>query len=150
MSKHIYPIIFYLNMHTFFQSKGLMDIVCYDLVGNKQRFFIVYTLISYKFSMRIQVVSRVGIIAELLSIVGVFRVACWCEREVFDFFGIFFFENKDLRRILTDYGFKGNPLRKDFPLTGFVDSYFDDNQNRICFRVLDLVQEFRKFNINSS
>ena len=93
--------------------------------------------------------SYVAGCGEILSLLGLYRVAGWCEREVFDFFGIFFFENKDLRRILTDYGFKGFPLRKDFPLTGFVDSYYDDSQKRICYRTLELAQEYRHFNFKA-
>jgi len=86
----------------------------------------------------------------LLSVVSLYNSAGWSEREVFDFFGIFFFENKDLRRILTDYGFRGYPLRKDFPLTGYVDVYYDDNQKRICYRSLELSQEYRNFNFKST
>jgi NADH-quinone oxidoreductase subunit C len=68
---------------------------------------------------------------------------------VFDFFGIFFYKNKDLRRILTDYGFRGFPLRKDFPVTGFIDVYYDDSQKRICYNSLELVQEYRNFKFKS-
>jgi NADH-quinone oxidoreductase subunit C len=81
---------------------------------------------------------------------GIFKGANWLEREIFDFFGIFFHFNRDLRRILTDYGFKGFPLRKDFPLTGYNDTYYDDNQKRICYRNLELSQEYRNFNLTNT
>jgi NADH:ubiquinone oxidoreductase subunit C len=81
---------------------------------------------------------------------ALFRSANWSEREVFDFYGLFFFENTDLRRILNDYGFKGFPLRKDFPLTGYMDTYYDDNTKKISYRKLELSQEYRNFNFKAS
>jgi NADH-quinone oxidoreductase subunit C len=80
---------------------------------------------------------------------GIYQSSNWSEREIFDFFGIFFLGNKDLRRILTDYGFKGFPLRKDFPVSGYIDVYYDDNQKRIYYRNLELSQEYRNFNLKN-
>jgi len=150
LPKNIYPLIFFLNKHSLCQFKSIVDIICYDAPGKKNRFSIVYSLLSTKYNLRVQVLSKVSKTEELLSVVSLYNSAGWSEREVFDFFGIFFFENKDLRRILTDYGFRGYPLRKDFPLTGYVDVYYDDNQKRICYRSLELSQEYRNFNFKST
>jgi NADH-quinone oxidoreductase subunit C len=95
--------------------------------------------------MRIRVITKLNETGKLLSLVSLYRSVAWSEREIFDFFGLFFFENNDLRKILTDYGFKGFPLRKDFPLSGYVDVYYDDNQKCICYKDLELNQEFRNF-----
>jgi len=94
--------------------------------------------------------TKIDELSNLFSVVSLYKSANWSEREIFDFFGIFFFGNTDLRRILTDYGFKGFPLRKDFPITGHIDIYYDDNQKRICYRTLELNQEYRSFNLKSS
>jgi NADH-quinone oxidoreductase subunit C len=150
LSKNLYAILFYINKHTLFRYKNLVDIVCYDVLGKVNRFFLVYNLLSINHSMRLRIISRVGSFSDVLSLAGIYRGATWLEREVFDFFGIFFLANKDLRRILTDYGFKGFPLRKDFPLTGFVDSYYDDIQKKICYRALELAQGYKNFNTKSS
>lgn len=148
--KNLYPLIFFFNKHTYCQCKSLLDIVCYDVISKVHRFSIVYNLLSVRYGIRIRVISRIDSVVSLLSTIGIYRAAGWCEREVFDFFGIFFFENKDLRRIMTDYGFKGFPLRKDFPLTGFIDVYYDDSQKRICYRTIELSQEYRDFNFKST
>jgi len=143
---NLYPIIHFLNKHTFCQSESLMDIVCYDTLGKTHRFCLIYNLLSVHFNCRIRIASRFPELSDVLSVMGLFKAANWLEREVFDFFGIFFLGNKDLRRILTDYGFKGFPLRKDFPLTGYIDVYYDDNQKRVCYRNLEVSQEYRTFN----
>jgi NADH:ubiquinone oxidoreductase subunit C len=149
-AKLIYPILYFFNKHTFFQYRNVIDIISYDTLGKKSRFFIIYKLLSVFFNSRIRLVSKINELDNLLSIVSLYKSANWSEREVFDFFGIFFFENKDLRRILTDYGFRGFPLRKNFPVTGYVDVYYDDNQKRICYRNLELTQEYRTFNFKSN
>jgi NADH:ubiquinone oxidoreductase subunit C len=146
----LYPILYFCNKHTYLQYRNLIDIVSYDTIGKKHRFFIVYNLLSIFFNGRIRLVSKIKELGSVLSVVSLYKSASWSEREVFDFFGIFFFENKDLRRILTDYGFRGFPLRKDFPVTGYVDVYYDDNQKRICYQNLELTQEYRTFNFKSN
>ena len=92
----------------------MMDIICYDTLGKSYRFFLVYNLLSVVYNMRIRVITKINETSKLLSLISLYRSVGWSEREIFDFFGLFFFENKDLRKILTDYGFKGFPLRKDF------------------------------------
>jgi NADH:ubiquinone oxidoreductase subunit C len=149
LAKNIYIILLFLNKHTLCQFKTLIDIVCYDEPKKKNRFSIIYNCISFYFNLRCRVVTKVNELSNLLSVMGIYRSANWSEREIFDFFGVFFGGNKDLRRILTDYGFKGFPLRKDFPLSGYVDIYYDDNQKRICYRNLELAQEYRNFNLKN-
>lgn len=145
-SNNIYPLIFFLNKHTLCQFKSMVDIIMYDMFNKKRRFFIIYNILSVNFSVRTRVISKINEFTPLLSTVGLFKSVNWSEREVYDFFGIFFILNNDLRRILTDYGFSGYPLRKDFPLTGFIETHYDDNQKRICYRKLELSQEYRSFN----
>lgn len=150
VSQNLYPLIFFLNKHSLCSFKSVMEIVCYDTIGKSYRFFLVYNLLSVRNNMRFRVLTKVNESDKLLSLVSLYRSVGWSEREVFDFFGLFFFENKDLRKILTDYGFKGFPLRKDFPLTGYVDIYYDDNQKCICYQSLELSQEYRDFKFESS
>ena len=124
--------------------------ICYDTPKLKSRFTLIYNLLSVQYNFRCQVLTKVQELTNVFSIMGIFKSANWSEREIFDFFGILFLVNKDLRRILTDYGFQGFPLRKDFPLTGYVDVYYDDNQKRICYRSLELTQEYRNFNFKNT
>ena len=150
VNKNVYPILFFLSNHTLWQFKSLVDIICYDIPKKFYRFSLIYNLISIHFNLRLRVITKINELSNLFSIVGLYKSANWSEREIFDFFGIFFLGNKDLRRILTDYGFKGFPLRKDFPMTGYIDIYYDDNQKRICYRNLELNQEYRNFSLKSS
>lgn len=149
-SKKIYSLILFLNRHTLCQFKTLIDIVCYDNPKKKNRFSLIYNLLSVHYNRRCRVITKLSELTTIFSIMGLYKAANWLEREVFDFFGIFFLGNKDLRRILTDYGFSGFPLRKDFPLSGYIDSYYDDNQKRICYRNLELCQEYRNFNLKNA
>ena len=146
LSKNLFSIVFFLKNHSVLQFKALVDMVCYDTVGYKKRFCLVYSLLSIRYNTRLHLIISVGSLIKLVSVVSLFKGGFWCEREVFDFFGVYFIKNKDLRRILTDYGFKGYPLRKDFPLTGYIDTYYDDSQKRVCYRNLELSQEYRVFN----
>jgi len=150
VSKNLYPVILFLHKHSLCQFKTMIDIACYDTPGKKNRFCLSYNLLSIKYNTRINVVSKVTEFSQVLSLISLYKSVGWSEREIFDFFGLFFFENNDLRRILTDYGFRGFPLRKDFPLTGYVDSFYDDNQKRVCYRSLELSQEYRNFNFKSN
>lgn len=149
--KNFYPLMLFLNKHSLFLFTTLIDIICYDKPGLSHRFSLVYNLLSIKFNSRIRIIlKQKENISKMLSIVSLYRSASWSEREVFDFYGLFFFENTDLRRILNDYGFKGYPLRKDFPLTGYMDTFYDDNTKKISYRKLELNQEYRNFNFKSS
>lgn len=149
-SKNVYPCLLFLKKHSLCLFKSMVDIICYDTPSKKNRFFVVYNLLSVELNVRLRVITKVAEHTPLLSCTSLFWSAGWSEREIFDFYGVFFFLNKDLRRILTDYGFKGFPLRKDFPLIGFVDVYYDDNQKRICYRDLAVAQEYRSFDFSTN
>lgn len=145
-SNNIYPILYFLQKHTICQFDCLTDVICYDTPGKPLRFGIVYVLLSVRYNTRIRVVSKFKDLISLLSVSSLFSGAGWMEREVLDMFGVYFFLNKDLRKILTDYNFSGYPLRKDFPLTGYLELFYDDNQKRIAYKLVELAQEYRNFN----
>ena len=122
-----------------------IDILGVDYPGREKRFDIVYLLLSPYQNLRIRVKIAADETTPVPSVIGVFPAANWYEREVFDLFGVLFAEHPDLRRILTDYGFSGHPLRKDFPLTGHVEVRYDDEQKRVVYEPVKLDQEFRSF-----
>lgn len=125
--------------------KQLMDICGVDFPQRPERFEVVYNLLSLKHNQRIRVKIITDEMTPVPSVVGVFSAAGWFEREAWDMYGIFFAGNPDHRRILTDYGFIGHPLRKDFPLTGHVEMRYDEAQGRVAYAPVKLVQEFRSF-----
>jgi len=123
----------------------LIDLCGVDYPERAKRFDVVYHLLSMHNNVRIRVKARVGEEDTIPTITGVFPCADWFERETFDMYGIVFSGHPDLRRILTDYGFEGYPLRKDFPLTGNVEVRYDDEQKRVVYEPVNLVQEYRNF-----
>lgn len=127
----------------------LMDICGVDYADESPRFEIVYNLLSMTHNMRIRVKLRTDEDDPVPSVCGVFSTANWFEREVWDMYGVFFSDHPDLRRLLTDYGFEGHPLRKDFPLTGYVEVRYDDEQKRVVYEPVKLTQEFRNFDFES-
>lgn len=131
------------------QFKQLVDITAVDLPDQGERFEIVYNLLSLKHNQRIRVKLWTDEDTPVPSAVGLFPAANWFEREVWDLFGVFFSDHPDLRRILTDYGFEGHPLRKDFPLTGYVEVRYDEEQKRVIYEPVKLTQEFRNFDFMS-
>jgi NADH-quinone oxidoreductase subunit C len=131
------------------QFKQLMDICGVDYPEREQRFQVVYHLLSLKHNQRIRVTLDTDEETPVPSVVSVFSSAGWYEREVWDMYGVIFADNPDLRRILTDYGFQGHPLRKDFPLTGYVELRYDDDQKRVVYEPVKLTQDFRNFDFVS-
>jgi NADH-quinone oxidoreductase subunit C len=127
----------------------LMDIAGVDFPERPERFEVVYNLLSMKINRRIRVKVTTDEDTPVPTVVPVFSTAGWFEREAWDLYGIFFADNPDLRRILTDYGFEGHPLRKDFPLTGFVELRYDDEQKRVVYEPVRLTQDFRSFDFLS-
>ena len=127
----------------------LIDICGVDYPEREKRFDVVYHLLSPRKNQRIRVKCQTNADAPVPSVVGLFPVANWYEREAYDMYGILFAGHPDLRRILTDYGFQGHPLRKDFPLTGYVEVRYDDDQKRVVYEPVKLVQEFRDFDFLS-
>ncbi|HEX6980504.1 MAG TPA: NADH-quinone oxidoreductase subunit C [Alphaproteobacteria bacterium] len=131
------------------QFKLLMDLCGVDYPDREQRFEVVYNLLSLKHNQRIRVKIMTDEATPVPSVTSVFSSAGWFEREAWDLFGIFFSDHPDLRRILTDYGFEGHPLRKDFPLTGYVEVRYDEEQKRVVYEPVKLTQDFRTFDFLS-
>ncbi|MDJ0614369.1 MAG: NADH-quinone oxidoreductase subunit C [Rhizobiaceae bacterium] len=131
------------------QFISIIDICGVDYPGDKERFEVVYHLLSPKLNQRIRVKLRTDAEAPVQSATPVFPGADWFEREAYDMYGILFTGHPDLRRILTDYGFDGHPMRKDFPLTGYVEVRYDDEQKRVVYEPVELRQEFRDFDYES-
>ena len=131
------------------QFKQLMDVCGADFPAREERFDVVYNLLSLTHNRRIRVKARTDERTPVPTVTGVFSSAGWWERETWDLYGIMFREHPDLRRILTDYGFEGHPLRKDFPLTGYVEVRWDDEQKRIVYEPVKLTQDFRNFDFLS-
>jgi len=129
--------------------KQLIDLCGVDWPAREKRFDVVYHLLSLKHNLRLRVKIATDEDIPVDSIVGVYSAAGWFEREAWDMFGILFAGNPDLRRLLTDYGFEGHPLRKDFPLTGYVELRYDDAQKRVVYEPVKLTQEFRSFDFLS-
>ncbi|MES2292136.1 MAG: NADH-quinone oxidoreductase subunit C [Pseudomonadota bacterium] len=129
--------------------KILVDLCGNDWPRREKRFDVVYHLLSLTRNMRIRVKVLVGEGEAIKSCIALYPAAGWFEREAFDMYGIAFENNPDLRRILTDYGFSGYPLRKDFPLTGYVELRYDEELKRVVYQPVQLVQEFRDFDFMS-
>jgi len=129
--------------------KLLMDLCGVDYPERAQRFEVVYNLLSLKHNQRIRVKVLTDEDTPVPSVVGIYSAAGWFERETWDMYGVAFSGNPDLRRLLTDYGFEGHPLRKDFPLTGFVELRYDDEQKRVVYEPVKLTQDFRSFDFLS-
>ena len=131
------------------QFWSLIDVTAVDWPGRENRFDVVYHLLSPKQNLRIRVKFEVDETTPVPSIIGVFPGADWFERETYDLYGVLFTGHPDMRRLLTDYGFEGHPLRKDFPLTGFVEVRWDDELKRVVYDPVRLAQEFRNFDFLS-
>jgi len=127
----------------------LVDVCACDYPTESERFEVVYHLLSMRLNQRMRVKVRTNETTPVPSATAVFPVANWYEREAFDMYGVLFADHPDLRRILTDYGFEGYPLRKDFPLTGRVEVRYDDAQKRVIYEPVKLVQEYRNFDFLS-
>jgi len=127
----------------------LCDICGVDYPDRPLRFEVVYNLLSMQLNQRIRIKVETDEEQPVPSVVGLFSSAGWWEREAWDLFGIYFADNPDLRRILTDYGFEGHPLRKDFPLTGYVELRYDEDQKAVVYEPVRLQQEFRSFDFLS-
>jgi NADH-quinone oxidoreductase subunit C len=127
----------------------LIDICGVDYPERPERFDVVYNLLSVKLDQRVRVKAMADETSPVPSVTGLFSAAGWYEREAWDLYGIYFADHPDLRRILTDYGFEGHPLRKDFPLTGYVELRYDEEQKRVVYEPVKLKQEFRSFDFSS-
>lgn len=131
------------------QFEVLIDICGVDWPAREDRFDVVYHLLSPRLNQRIRVKLTTNETEPVPSAIEIFPAADWFEREAYDMYGILFADHPDLRRLLTDYGFQGYPLRKDFPLTGYVETRYDDENKRVVYEPVKLTQEFRSFDFES-
>jgi NADH-quinone oxidoreductase subunit C len=132
-----------------FAFEQVMDICGVDWPERAERFDVVYNLLSLSLNQRLRVIVTTDEVAPVASVHGVWPVATWWERETWDLYGVVFSGQPDLRRILTDYGFVGHPLRKDFPLTGYLDVRYDEERKQVVYEPVKLVQDFRNFDFVS-
>ena len=149
ISDDIVKVVTFLRDDERCQFWSLIDVTAVDWPGRERRFDVVYHLLSPKQNLRIRVKVEIDEVTPVPSIIGVFTGANWFERETYDLYGVLFTGDPDMRRLLTDYGVDGHPLRKDFPLTGFVELRYDDEQKRVVYGPVRLTQEFRNFDFLS-
>ena len=145
--KNLVNNLIILKKNSSFLFKFLTDLVIEDFPKKKKRFFIKYFIKSIEYSKTIHIIIKTKEYKSIFSIINIYKNACWLEREAWDMYGIFFLNNKDLRRVLTDYGFRGNPLKKDFPLVGYLELYFDFFFKKLKFKKVTLMQKKQNFYI---
>ena len=146
---YLVDVIQFLKLNENCKFKQLIDIVGVDYPENDKRFELIYLLLSHENNTRIKLLIRFELNQTINSITKIFPSANWMEREVFDMYGIKFKNHPDLRRILTDYGFKGHPLRKDFPLTGFNEVRYSEKDKKVIYEPVKLEQNYRNFDFES-
>ena len=145
----IVDVIQFLKSNENCKFKQLIDIAGVDYPENEKRFELIYLFLSHENNIRIKLLTKFAIDQTINSITKIFPSANWMEREVFDMYGIKFKNHPDLRRILTDYGFKGHPLRKDFPLTGFNEVRYSEKDKKVIYEPVKLEQNYRNFDFES-
>ena len=147
--KDIVDVVQFLKSNDNCKFKQLIDIAGVDYPDNEKRFELVYLLLSHENNLRIKLLIKFETGQSINSLTKIFPSANWMEREVFDMYGIKFKNHPDLRRILTDYGFKGHPLRKDFPLTGFNEVRYSEKDKKVIYEPVKLEQNYRNFDFES-
>ena len=143
------PVMTMLRDHPRFAFEQMMDLCGVDWPERTERFDVVYNLLSVTLNQRVRVIVTTDAVTPVPSIHTIWPVATWWEREAWDLYGIIFSGQPDLRRILTDYGFEGHPLRKDFPLTGYVEVRYDEDRKQVVNEPVRLTQDFRSFDFLS-
>ena len=146
---NLVEVIQFLKSNENCNFKQLIDIVGVDYPENENRFELIYLFLSHEYNTRIKLLVKFDINQSINSLTKIFPSANWMEREVFDMYGIKFKNHPDLRRILTDYGFKGHPLRKDFPLTGFNEVRYSEKDKKVIYEPVKLEQNYRNFDFES-
>ena len=147
--EHLKNVLVFLRDHTSCQYKLLVELCGADYPSREKRFEVVYELLSVSCNTRIRVKTSVDEFEGVPSVSSIYSNAIWSERETWDLYGVFFQDHPDLRRILTDYGFEGYPLRKDFPLSGFTEVRYDETNKRVIYEPLEMPQEFRSFDLQT-
>ena len=148
-SKNLHSVLLFLKSNTQCKFKQLIDIVPVDYPNEEKRFKIYYLLLSHENNSRVKISISFNIEEKIPSITKIYPSANWMEREAFDMYGIKFKNHPDLRRILTDYGFNGYPLRKDFPLTGFNEVRYSEKDKKVIYEQVKLEQDYRNFDFES-
>ena len=148
-NKHLIPVLTFLKNHIKYQFKILTCISGVDYPAKKYRFKVVYDLLSVRYNVRLRIKVLTDELTPIESCNKIFAAANWYESEIWDMFGIFFSNHTNLTRLLTDYGFEGYPLRKDFPLSGFVEASYDYTRKRVVHERVELAQEYRAFKFTS-
>ena len=142
-------VVQFLKSNEKCKFRQLIDIAGVDYPENEKRFELIYLFLSHENNLRIKLLVKFHINQTIVSLTKIFPSANWMEREVFDMYGIKFKNHPDLRRILTDYGFKGHPLRKDFPLTGFNEVRYSEKEKKVIYEPVKLEQNYRNFDFES-
>lgn len=148
-SNNLFALVDILKNKANIQFDQLIDIAVVDQPKEKFRFKIVYLFLSVKFNSRLSLITKTTEIKSVSSLISLFQSVGWLEREVWDLYGVFFQNHPDLRRILTDYGFLGHPLRKDFPLFGFNEVFFNESNQKVTYYTVKTDQNFRSFNFKN-
>ncbi|MCF1709556.1 NADH-quinone oxidoreductase subunit C [Tabrizicola sp. J26] len=148
-AQNLPALVEFLRSEATCRFSTLVDITAIDYPEREERFDVVYHFLSMYRNQRIRVKVATGEMEMVPSLIAIHPSANWFEREVFDMFGILFSGHPDLRRLLTDYGFRGHPLRKDFPTTGYIEVRYDDARKRVVYEPVKLVQEYRQFDFMS-
>jgi NADH dehydrogenase (ubiquinone) Fe-S protein 3 len=148
-SDYLHDSLFFFRYHTLYQFEILTCISGVDYPKNKYRFKIVYDLLSIRYNSRLRVETYAHELSSIESCTDIFSAADWYECEIWDMYGIFFNNHPNLKRILTDYGFEGHPLRKDFPLSGYVEMRYNEIEKRVVEESIELCQEYREFSFLS-
>ena len=146
----VVPVFTFLKLHTAAEYTQVSDITAVDFPGKPARFEVVYNMLSVRHNSRLRVKTYADETTPVPSITPLFDGANWYEREVYDLFGVLFVGHPDLRRIMTDYGFDGHPLRKDFPMTGYTEIRYDEEKKRVVYEPLEMTQAYRNFRSGSA
>ena len=142
-------VIIFLKKNDSTKFRQLIDITAVDYIGSENRFKMIYLLLSHEYNLRINITFSINEKEVVNSLTKIFPSANWMEREVFDMYGIKFNDHPDLRRILTDYGFSGHPLRKDFPITGHSEVRYSEEKKKVVYEPVKLEQNYRNFDYSS-
>ena len=148
-SEDLLDVVLLLKTNKNTKFRQLIDITAADYPENQQRFKMIYLLLSHEFNQRIILSYFINENEPISSLTKIFPSANWMEREIFDMYGVKFTDHHDLRRILTDYGFQGHPLRKDFPLTGYNEVRYSENEKKVIYEPVKLEQNYRNFDFES-
>ena len=142
-------VVIFLKKNNSTKFKQLIDITAVDYIGSENRFKMIYLFLSHEYNLRINITFSINENEVVNSLTKIFPSANWMEREVFDMYGIKFNDHPDLRRILTDYGFSGHPLRKDFPITGHTEVRYSEEKKKVIYEPVKLEQNYRNFDYTS-